>query len=404
MSNSAIDPHARGLLNLAQTLNHYQQLLDRHTGERFNLFSIIGSWEATHSNILAELLNPKGSHGQGDVFLRHFLELLCGLTEQAKELETTNFSFDFGRVEVSTEFRIGYVTSDSGGRIDLLIREGDRARIIIENKINAVEQPNQLKRYESYAQDATIVFLTLEGRKPALVAGAAQPKKLICISYKDHILDWLKKCLKEAVGAPPVREIIAQYIGLVKQITHQTNSDNMSQEIINAALGSSDSLQAFFSLTAADGEVRKAIINKMYSQLDNVAQKHGLKFGDKPDLATKGKQFTFEFCDQNFSRFKCQICFGFDGPDYSDFYLGFCDNEKMPAKDRDRLYESFTRKYGKSAKKSGAWPAWIYFRQYRPQYSRWSNDIFAKIYSGEFVKELTAELETLIKIANDFSG
>src|SRR6266446_1112235 len=47
------------------------------TGEHFNVFRILGLEAAevrTHSAFLAELLNPKGSPGQGDLFLRLFLK------------------------------------------------------------------------------------------------------------------------------------------------------------------------------------------------------------------------------------------------------------------------------------------------------------------------------------------
>ena len=45
------------------------------TGENFNIFDVLKlstSEVRTHSAFLAELLNPEGSHGQGDIFLRLF--------------------------------------------------------------------------------------------------------------------------------------------------------------------------------------------------------------------------------------------------------------------------------------------------------------------------------------------
>lgn len=45
-------------------------------GESFNVFSILkmeSNETATHSAILAELLNPRGSHGCGSAFLGAFL-------------------------------------------------------------------------------------------------------------------------------------------------------------------------------------------------------------------------------------------------------------------------------------------------------------------------------------------
>lgn len=48
-----------------------------HKGENYNLFSILrieGS-ELKHSALIANLLDPKGSHGCGDAFLRAFFEI-----------------------------------------------------------------------------------------------------------------------------------------------------------------------------------------------------------------------------------------------------------------------------------------------------------------------------------------
>ena len=216
MNEGNANPQAQELLNLSRTLNYYEEQLAR-PGDQFNLFNIIGSCEATHSNLLAVLLNPKGSHGQGDVFLRHFVDVI----RKAKGAETTIPELFCGAAEVLTEFSIGPVTDESGGRIDILIREGTEPRFLIENKIYAAEQQNQLNRYECFASkfNAAVIFLTLDGREPQNLKDG---KHLICISYKDHILEWLKTCQKEAVAAPPVREAIAQYIGLIKQIINQS--------------------------------------------------------------------------------------------------------------------------------------------------------------------------------------
>ena len=45
-------------------------------GDYFNVFNVLGlssNETRTHSAFLAELLNPYGSHGMGDLFLKKFL-------------------------------------------------------------------------------------------------------------------------------------------------------------------------------------------------------------------------------------------------------------------------------------------------------------------------------------------
>src|ERR1017187_3561212 len=113
------DTHrSRHLLSLAKTIRHYEEALAQANGERFNIFNVDHYEVRTHSPMLAELLNRKGSHGQGAVFLRHFLS----------ELKIHDFDAESSRVD--TELSIG-----AFGRLDIVLTDGNHRSIFIENKI-----------------------------------------------------------------------------------------------------------------------------------------------------------------------------------------------------------------------------------------------------------------------------
>jgi hypothetical protein len=102
------------LLSLAKNIQHYEAALTEARGERFNIFSIlqVDHYEVrTHSPFLAELLNPRGSHGQGAVFLKHFLDILA----------ITNFDGESARV--ATEVYIG-----SLGQLDIQLTDRNNRR------------------------------------------------------------------------------------------------------------------------------------------------------------------------------------------------------------------------------------------------------------------------------------
>ena len=109
------------------------------TGGRFNIFGLLGVGysENTHSSILAELLSPQGSHGSKYKFLQAFIETV--------KLKDFIQDFDFQGATVQTEVVVG------NGRIDILINDNNYHAVIIENKIFAVDQREQLKRYNEYA-------------------------------------------------------------------------------------------------------------------------------------------------------------------------------------------------------------------------------------------------------------
>ena len=65
------------LLNQVDTIAKHSEELSKLNGENFNIFSILGlesNENRTHSNFIAALLNPKGSHGLSNVFLDLFIK------------------------------------------------------------------------------------------------------------------------------------------------------------------------------------------------------------------------------------------------------------------------------------------------------------------------------------------
>ncbi len=202
MTTEALMGKARNLLSMARSALHYERALTKASGESFNVFNIlrIAHYEVrTHSPILAELLNPKGSHGQGAVFLKDFCSTV-GIRD-----------FDAESGWVRLESHIGRQTTDEGGRIDILVADRNGSQLIIENKIYALEQPNQLKRYKNYSPKAHLLFLTLfgEASEDRGMCSSADAKN---ISYSSDVLRWLEQCRKEAANAPIVRETIASAI------------------------------------------------------------------------------------------------------------------------------------------------------------------------------------------------
>jgi hypothetical protein len=212
------------------------------TGENFNIFSVMrmeSNEVKTHSAFIGELLNPKGSHGLEETPLELFIELLKNKFDSKKIEEDdsikkeSKFILETKTSLAIVEKYIGNRNEDctEGGRIDIIVQDNKGKALIIENKIYAIEQTNQLTRYNNHLKDAPILFLTLEGTPPNSAGGLVEGKHYFNISYKEDIVEWLEKCLKEAVEFPMLREVIKQYIYLIKKLTKQTTNNKMSEEI-----------------------------------------------------------------------------------------------------------------------------------------------------------------------------
>ena len=228
-------------------------------GELFNVFNILGleSKEVRlHSALLAELLRPNGMSGVGNVFQKAFLAIL-GLPE--------NYIVD-GRVSV--ELFIGKITDTEGGRIDIIMEDGNHA-IIIENKIYAQDQPAQLLRYTNFARDNyphgyRLLYLTLDGKEAC--DDSAQGCPYQCISYKNEISKWLEECARISFDRPLVRETIRQYINLIKQLTNQsmgTLEDNKLVELVASPEHVDEYFMIIKNQTAIENKIRLGFVTEI---------------------------------------------------------------------------------------------------------------------------------------------
>ena len=236
------------LLKEVKAIREKYEELSRLNGENFNLFDILDRRTdevKTHSAMISELLNPKGSHGLGDEFLNLFLNLLNSLVADPNNQITIQ---DAKETSVFVEYPIGEINENKteGGRIDIYLTN-KHFNICIENKIFADDQPFQLLRYQNFLGNKTgklLLYLTLEEDDPSEKStinkeqGQDLKKKTdyYCISYREHILRWLQECLKSSVSYPILRESINQYIILIKSLTNQLTSAIMVDKVRTAIL------------------------------------------------------------------------------------------------------------------------------------------------------------------------
>lgn len=225
------------LLTQVKTITEHYDKLALERGDKFNVFDIIGlrnSEVKMHSAMLRNLLDVNGSHGMKERFLDLFIEELNTI----KSLKDKDFSHNLSISEskAKAEEYAGEKGETEGGRIDLYIYDKQNNAIIVENKIYAGEQENQLIRYNNYNSDAPIIFLTLEGDKPHSFKIEKTEidisEKVFCVSYRTNIINWLKKCHKESADKPLLREGIKHYINLIKILTNQTIDNEMEKDLL----------------------------------------------------------------------------------------------------------------------------------------------------------------------------
>lgn len=339
-------------------------------GERFNMFQICGvdHYEVMHSAIIASFLDPKGNHGQKDKYLKVFISIL----DDKIGIETSSCS-------VYTE----YVTNE--GRIDILIEDKKGKGIIIENKVYATDQWEQLKRYDRFSKhkygesNYAIYYLTLD--KHDASDSSAGEVAYNCISYGEHILNWIEECIKESVTTPLIRETFIQYSNHIKQLTNQ-DMDTMNKEaLIEMMINTPEAIAALFSVQE---EYKKlAFEHYVKPAFEEFCKENNLIYGER-NLFEYGKEKGLYFRRNEWDIFAIWV-YSENKRSNSGFYWGISDYKGEAIK-----LESSSYLIG--GKSSLHWP---YGYAYLTKYGNWDDmKTVAAMINGDFansIKEIVGQ-------------
>lgn len=194
--------------------------LSKHKGDKFNIFSILGIQRKeveTHSFLLYELMNPKGSHFQKELYLKIFIEEVLKIDD-----------FEFNCVKIDRE----KIIPNSNRRIDFTI-ENNKYYIAIEMKIDANDQKEQIFDYYKYLEnqckEPKLYYLTLDGKEASENSSKGVEYEKISFSY--HILNFIEKSIEKSASLPIIRESLIQYQNTIKNITNQTTQELQMEAI-----------------------------------------------------------------------------------------------------------------------------------------------------------------------------
>jgi hypothetical protein len=213
---------------------------------RYNLLSIIEKDRDEahiHSKIIYNLLSQNWEKKDKETFLTLFL----------KEIGIEDENIYDKNWEVSREKE--YILGEKKARPDFVI-ESQYYIYIIEMKIDAKDQPEQLKNYKKIAEgekkrknkkEYKLFYLTLDGHNASKKSIGEeenleenQKVEYTNISFKEEILNWLGNCLKLVEGKENKSTCINQYIASInkilgeKEIKIKDNILKSSEDIKNA--------------------------------------------------------------------------------------------------------------------------------------------------------------------------
>jgi len=258
--------------------NQVRDLYGKTLSPDFNAFSFWHIDENKVSEILAFLLNPKGTHGQSDTFLKLFIQ----------KFEIKFEYSDRDKISVTCEH-----ATDNKRRIDILISKNVNESIIgIENKIytTTADQNNQMFDYLTYLSECSTDYC-LFYLAPALkrisehslsikdFEAYAADNKLKMISYEFDIIELVHSFALHC-ESERVRFFILEFEKKLRQMFMGEDHLEENRFIIDYILENDNNLELSFKINKSLNEVKIKLQEDFNYQLLEIAEEFGLEFND----------------------------------------------------------------------------------------------------------------------------
>jgi len=262
----------------------YQALQAKLNSPNYFLCSGIMRHEIRHSNFIAWLLNPEGTHSQKSLFLYAFLDSINKkIIDPTKKIETPKTYVNFELVR------------ESKYNIDIFIKY-ENTVLVIENKVQATDSHEQLLRYRTQVNAShknhkiSFIYWTLTGENPKDV----REKDLWHLYSYEHFIDVLESSLPQ-VDSLKVKLYIEDYIDAL-EIEHLKGS-KYAKKARNLVEKYKTELPKVFNHVATEDSSNKSTIEFLISN-SGFVRGDGFFSDDKPYL---------ELFKQNCAQHNCVV-------------------------------------------------------------------------------------------------
>ncbi|MBF0528490.1 MAG: PD-(D/E)XK nuclease family protein [Deltaproteobacteria bacterium] len=364
-----------------ETHEQYKKLYASTLSPDFNMISCMNPDENRLSSLIAMLLYPKGEHGQGDIFLRCFLQTIKtppfpynSRTEKQIEkidelLKQQNLSE--GR---STRILEALTTEipNSQRRIDIFFNLNGFG-LAIENKPWAIDQPGQLSDYIEHLNflkkkgslnDFFLIYLSRDGEPPAEnsinhvdLITFQDIGNLIVVAYK-QLIDWCKLCV-EKCNSHRLRFFLEDFICYIMN-NFSGGVPMIDQKLIIDAATKKENIPVCVAVAKSWPEISRNLVEELVNSVIRLINlnddwcKPMINFGI--NISYSG----FYFYKKNWN--DCCIGFEFDGKNATNFFYGI--QKRSMLKDASSQLQS-KKLIDLSGLGSGSyskvWPWWNYF-------------------------------------------
>lgn len=362
-----------------------------YNANAFNPFRFMRTDENGLSGIIAFLLDPKQSHGQGDIFLNSFL----------KKLGLFHF-LAYNKVVVTVE-----KSTSEKRRHDIFI-EGylDQKRtwiISIENKLRgASDQPNQLGDYcddlSKYNVPYFLIYLPIYEQSPTSFSidesvwqSLVEQGKAECLSAR-WLVDWLDQTVPLA---PSIISFCSDFKRFLREDIMNINTE--SNELISKIIDNNELLNSALTVIDSSQELYQRLLDMLEEQLRDKIHSKYPKLVDKGWAILKTNHFTNRYFGIyfNIKSSKYSVGIEFESQWLNDCYYGvYAHKDKINNEHYDKLQNIFSHLYN-GFKTTPTWLMWKYFDN---DLRNWNANVLCRIPTGELAEQLFNYLEPFIDV------
>ncbi len=198
--------------------------------------------EVRHLNFITNLINPNGSHMQGDKFLKLFIDELLAFDNLKGNEKLQNFCNN-ENIKVQTEYNIG------NGRIDMWIENAEFI-IAIEGKTETEDHDGQLEKYNDFLQKQNKPYLLFYLTKYADSPKFESPDSVILIGFNDTILPFVQNVLSIENLPNKINYIVDEYCNaLIIYLNDLDLNWEYKLNIVNEIINNKDSYIKYSNIT-----------------------------------------------------------------------------------------------------------------------------------------------------------
>lgn len=382
-----------------RTLRKAKELFSEQLAPDFRIFDYLRNNENGLSDCFRDLLDPKGKHGQGRLFLDIFL----------KRIGAADWAAGAQCLRPEREKR-----TNKNRRIDVYLKF-DSGLIGIENKPWDRDGRRQLWDYAKWlrrtarrtsCQRWLLVYLSNSEPNPCSISPTRREQlkqggHFVQMNYHEAI-EWLEDGALHT-KAPTVRIFVDELVKFIR--TNVSAELDVSEElqIKETLLASPENLESAFLIAQSLDAVKRDLISKLKTDIESGIKLPYTLLWDRCDGSRANTGFGI-LLDAKHNK---TICFEFESAGFNRFFWGICRRSRSVTKNQQQwseIYEIMNNAFV-DAQQSEAWPWWAWPSQveFDQDFQNWSTSFqpWQAIHDGSLGRKIIEIVERVGKAFSD---